>query len=206
MTPIHDAYLSIVWHPLSWIFVGLTLTFFLIQSLTANSGTPPRTADDRLQGLAKSVGLGGLPPVLFLFVGLTWLVVALTLLFGLYRFIWMMVWQTAPTGNEELWTWRFGLAQIAALTTVLGAVIALPLTMARLLLTRRQTETAEQGHITDRINTAVQGLGAEKTISFRGRVVLWKLTNDAGEIRDGFTQRWGEGPDDRERLPKVWRK
>ncbi|MEQ9242722.1 pentapeptide repeat-containing protein [Roseovarius indicus] len=165
MTPIHDAYLSIVWHPLSWIFVGLTLTFFLIQSLTANSGTPPRTADDRLQGLAKSVGLGGLPPVLFLFVGLTWLVVALTLLFGLYRFIWMMVWQTAPTGNEELWAWRFGLAQIAALTTVLGAVIALPLTMARLVLTRRQADIAQEGLITERINTAVAGLGAEKTVS-----------------------------------------
>ena len=181
MTAIHDAYLSIVWHPLSWIFVGLTLTFFLVQTLTANSGTSPRTADDRLQGLAKSVGLGGLPPVIFLFVVLTWLVVALTLLFGLYRFIWMMVWQTAPTGNEELWAWRFGLAQIAALTTVLGAVIALPLTMARLLLTRRQTETSEQGHITDRINTAVQGLGAEKVVRRQRRRQSGKLAYAKGE-------------------------
>ena len=41
-------------------------------------------------------------------------------------------------------------------------MVALPLTLNRLVLSRRQTETAEQGHITDRINKAVEGLGATK--------------------------------------------
>ncbi|WP_439570086.1 pentapeptide repeat-containing protein, partial [Roseovarius mucosus] len=64
--------------------------------------------------------------------------------------------------STDIWDWRFTLAQLAALTTVLGAVIALPITINRLILTRRQTDTVEQGHITDRINKAVEGLGATK--------------------------------------------
>ena len=47
--------------------------------------------------------------------------------------------------------------------------------MARTTHSGRQTKTAEQGHITDQINTAVAGLGAEKTADRQRR-------NNAGNL------------------------
>ncbi|WP_300547417.1 pentapeptide repeat-containing protein [Roseovarius sp.] len=124
--------------------------------------------ETHIKAVAASLGMKGVPTLIFVVIGLTWLIVATTLLFGLYKLTWDVIWHAVPQGDDEVWPWRFSLAQIAALTTVLGAVIALPLTINRLLLSRRQTETVEQGHITDRINKAVEGLGAEKTVKRDG--------------------------------------
>jgi ABC-type nickel/cobalt efflux system permease component RcnA len=45
----------------------------------------------------------------------------------------------------------------------LGAIVGLPFLVWRSWVAQRQADTAEQGLLTDRINKAVQGLGAEKT-------------------------------------------
>lgn len=161
---IYQTFLGIVTHPLFWIFVGLTLVFYLVQGATRQKEKDWVSPETHIKAVAASLGLAGVPTLIFVVIGLTWLVVVTTLLFGLYKLIWDMIWHAAPQGNDAVWAWRFSLAQIAALTTVLGAVIALPLTINRLLLSRRQTETVEQGHITDRINKAVEGLGAEKMV------------------------------------------
>lgn len=47
---------------------------------------------------------------------------------------------------------------------VLAAVFGAPFIAWRSWVAQRQADIAEQGHITDRINKAVQGLGAEKTV------------------------------------------
>ncbi|SHK75200.1 Pentapeptide repeat-containing protein [Roseovarius marisflavi] len=165
---IYETYQGIVTHPLLWIFLGLTLVFYLVQGATRQKEKGWVSPETHIKAVAASLGLAGVPTLIFVVIGLTWLIVATTLLFGLYKLIWDMIWHAVPQGDDEVWPWRFSLAQVAALTTVLGAVIALPLTINRLLLSRRQTETVEQGHITDRINKAVEGLGAEKTVKRDG--------------------------------------
>ncbi len=47
---------------------------------------------------------------------------------------------------------------------VLAAVIGVPFLVWRSVVAQKQVNVAEQGHITDRINKAVEGLGAEKTV------------------------------------------
>ena len=127
-----------------------------------------------LQRAQERMGLTALPSILFVSLVATWAVVALTLFLGFYAVLWQTIFQEPLEGQEAVWNWRFSIAQLVALTTVMGAVVALPITINRLVLTRRQTETTEQGHITDRINTAVQGLGAEKEVNQIGRpVTVW---------------------------------
>jgi 1-deoxy-D-xylulose 5-phosphate reductoisomerase len=55
---------------------------------------------------------------------------------------------------------------IPVLIAALAGLIAMPRTLIRLHYTRRQTLAKEEGLITDRINAAVLGLGAEKTVKF----------------------------------------
>ncbi len=46
----------------------------------------------------------------------------------------------------------------------LAAIIGVPFLVWRSIVAQKQVDVAEQGQITDRINKAVQGLGAEKTV------------------------------------------
>jgi hypothetical protein len=96
------------------------------------------------------------------------------LLFGLTHTIWDIIWQAVPNAQtkeaqSQIWEFRFSIARLAGLTATIGAVIALPFTLIRLRLVKEANSTAVQGLITDRINKAVEGLGAEKTIYRLGR-------------------------------------
>ncbi|MEO0343265.1 MAG: pentapeptide repeat-containing protein [Pseudomonadota bacterium] len=51
---------------------------------------------------------------------------------------------------------------LTAQTTVLGALVTLPITLRRTELTREANETADEGLLTDRINKAVESLGVTK--------------------------------------------
>ncbi|KAJ54566.1 hypothetical protein ACMU_17825 [Actibacterium mucosum KCTC 23349] len=53
---------------------------------------------------------------------------------------------------------------ITALTASLAAVVVFPFTILRTIYTQRQTDVAEQGHITDQINKAVENLGAMRDV------------------------------------------
>lgn len=59
---------------------------------------------------------------------------------------------------------RWHILAFVGLITALGAMISAPLALIRVWTTERQTRTAEQGHMTDRISKAVEQLGAEKTV------------------------------------------
>lgn len=69
---------------------------------------------------------------------------------------------------------RWHILAFVGLITALGAMVSAPLALIRVWTTERQTRTAEQGHMTDRISKAVEQLGAEKTVDRIGRpVTIW---------------------------------
>ncbi|WP_238364576.1 pentapeptide repeat-containing protein [Mesobacterium pallidum] len=162
----------------------IALVTLVIGGLLALAGRMDKQQPSTLQ---KDLGMERFAPGLFrLFAGV-WIVVAGILLFGLLGLIFDVLWypmpDTPPSPIAQLWSnvtsdadspewnFRYRLAQIAALTTVLGAVIALPFTLIRVAHSARQTDATEQGLVTDRINKAVEGLGSEKTVSRIGRPV-----------------------------------
>ena len=102
---------------------------------------------------------------------------------------------TAPTAED-----------IRNLGLAAGAVIGVPFLVWRSIVAQKQVDVAEQGHITDRITKAVEGLGAEKNVSTRVRDVQWTEIVDGKELRKGFTQTWGQERDIKHRLPKPFQK
>lgn len=62
---------------------------------------------------------------------------------------------------------RWLLASLAALTAVTSAAVALPFTILKTIYNRRQTEVAEQSHLTDQINKAIENLGATRQVGDR---------------------------------------
>ena len=70
---------------------------------------------------------------------------------------------------------------LGTLLLALGGLIAAPLALIRTFNTERQTEATEQGLITDRINKAVEALGAEKTVRENGK----EITRPNIEMRIG---------------------
>lgn len=77
----------------------------------------------------------------------------------------------APDAASSLIDLRWYTLGLVALLTALGGLIAVPLSILRNFAIERQTKTAEENLTTSLINTAVEGLGAEKTVSRIGRPV-----------------------------------
>jgi len=92
-------------------------------------------------------------------------------------------------------------ADVRNIGVVLIAAIGFPFLAWRSWAAFRQSETAQQGLITDRIATAVENLAAEKKISFRARNVHWVREFAGQELREGFTQKWGSERDLKHQLP-----
>lgn len=97
--------------------------------------------------------------------GTLYLALTLCLVVGL---IWMVL-QIPAVAEEAIYSQtpqsaRWFLTSTAALTAVLTAVVALPFTVIKTIYNRRQTEVAEQSHITDQINKAVENLGATRQV------------------------------------------
>lgn len=134
-----------------------------------------------LERLKDRLGLASLNSGLFLIVLTFWGALFLTLTVGLIWLIWDLIWMVLTVNRAMVWTlpWLpvpedtakilgFSIARIAGLTATLGAVVALPFTLIKVRMTGEQTRTAQEGLITDRINKAVEGLGAERTEKFYG--------------------------------------
>ena len=82
-------------------------------------------------------------------------------------------------------TIRHLILAIPVVAAASAGLIALPITLNRLQLTSRQTQAEEEGLITDRINAAVLGLGAEKTVKFEdGRKIVERTVANI-EVRIG---------------------
>ena len=102
-------------------------------------------------------------------VGLLWLALALLLAGGLFTLVWVTLTQAviAPGAGADLWEFRFRLAQMLALTTVLGAVVALPITLTRLRLSREEAETAKEALFNQKITEAAADLYAQRQVTRR---------------------------------------
>ena len=74
---------------------------------------------------------------------------------------------------------------LPAVAAASAGLIALPITLNRLQLTNRQTQAEEEGLITDRINAAVLGLGAEKTVKVTEDGQVVERTEPNIEVRIG---------------------
>jgi uncharacterized protein YjbI with pentapeptide repeats len=149
------------------IILGAVLIVLILPKAVARGQNP-------LDKMRAALGLTELPKVIVLLSTALWLIVLLTLLGGL---LWTIVQvavqalpqprnvavQALPQPRSELLS-RLPLLTLAGLTATLGAVIALPFTLIKRLHSARQTDATEEGLITDRINTAVLGLGLEKTV------------------------------------------
>lgn len=73
---------------------------------------------------------------------------------------------------------------IRNLGLLLAATVGLPFLVWRSFVAQKQVNVAEQGHITDRINEAVNGLGAEKVVKKLKRTPRYRKDGD-NWLRDG---------------------
>lgn len=161
------------------ISYGMLWTVALILAVLLVFGAFPKSAHHvaPLVRFQSAIGLGKINSGLFLLALMFWGMIFVALFIGLLTQVWDIVNISRASLDEEggASVWRFALTKLTALTAVLGAIVAFPFTLVRLELNRRQTETNEQGMITDRINKAVEGLGAEKTVRRQRRRQNGKL-------------------------------
>lgn len=109
-----------------------------------------------------------------LILAVPWLLLIVLTFNGLFE-----LWYSKPNPLGEGFTentLRLHFLALAGLTTILAGLVGAPLALLRVHTVERQTTAQEEGLITDRINKAVEGLGAEKT---RKK----SATNSAGESR-----------------------
>ena len=86
---------------------------------------------------------------------------------GVLWLLWQTFVKVAPVFgdvSDDPMAVRWTAFALIGLVTALGALVSAPLALIRVQTTERQTRTAEQGHMTDRIAKAVEQLGAEKTV------------------------------------------
>lgn len=161
--------------PLLWL-AGFGLALFLVLAALHARPRVHRFGDRitrRYRMWAEPLGLQALPTALGLgLVGL-WIAIFGTLLIGMLWVPWMLTRQPIPRDASGAVDLRWYLLTLTALTAAVGAVAAVPFTLLRTVYNSRQTRTAEENLITGLINKAVEGLGAEKRVSRRGRSVSW---------------------------------
>lgn len=138
----------------------------------------------------EKLGLQDWPWFAFTIGATLWLTLLLLLFGGLVFSVVRLVSYAIPDSQNyfEKWDFNFFLAGLAALTATTGAVIAVPFTFIRIRIAGEANLTAEQGLITDRINNAVEGLGAEKTVYRLGRDLSMSLKETS---TDTPPDKWG---------------
>lgn len=149
--------------------IGALLAFGLASALVVFAMMPAKAKPkEAIASFQSQMGLDRLPTIVFFAIVASWGAIFLVLLIGILITIFDTIWRATPgmladdsaERLEQLWEWRFQIAKLAALTAVLGAVIALPFTTMRLALTSRQTSATETGLLVDRLASASQGLSA----------------------------------------------
>lgn len=158
-----DSYVTSTLRPDAYLTMG-TIIFVIVPLLLLGDAS---RKDHKWQ---SRLGLSGIPVQLFRFAVAAWLVIVALLFFGLAKAIWDLIWYPTFGSHAELknWSFNFSLAGLAALTATTGAVVALPVTLNRLKLTRKSNELAVQGLITDRLNAAISSLSTDKRVNKEG--------------------------------------
>jgi len=121
------------------------------------------------QNLRERMGLTAFPPALFGVAAVLYGLIAFTLVIGLFLLILatigVPITQRGDTPKELADAFLFYVLRIAGLTTVLGAVIALPFTLIRLKLTQKQTKTNEERLFNEKIVAAAADLHAQRQVT-----------------------------------------
>ncbi|MGB7316980.1 MAG: pentapeptide repeat-containing protein, partial [Planktotalea sp.] len=187
---IDNTALALVTHPFTWIFIALTAAFYLIQSLVQREarGTSLPTS------LWDTFGLTRMHPFVRVALAALWAVLFVAFLFGavfsLIAASKVLLRLSDPGGSNPIQMllgaskadFRLYLLTLAAMTAGLSAIIALPFTLIRTKNLEANTKATEQGLVTDRLNKAVEGLGAQKEVNRLGRNVFYKNKDEDGEF------------------------
>mmetsp|Transcript_22933 Transcript_22933/g.38576 ORF Transcript_22933/g.38576 Transcript_22933/m.38576 type:complete len:145 (+) Transcript_22933:6236-6670(+) len=131
--------------PLVWGLI--TLAGLMIASWLVYLTLPKEGNQGGLLNLRTRMGLNSLDPTLFIAALAVYSGIALLLVIGLLILILSTIalpFSPDMAPEEKRSEYLFYVLRIAGLTTVLGAVIALPFTYIRLRLTQRQTDTATE--------------------------------------------------------------
>jgi len=179
-----DTYLAIVSHPLFFTFIALCGGVYLLLSLTCLStekiANPAAWLRQHYVG-AILLAVGGL------FVGaLCFYLVEIALNVPLLVDRLTVEINTSKTDKQPENLRNLAYA-IATLIAVLAGSATVFFSSLRVWMNERNTRATEQGLITDRINKAVEGLGAEKTIYRLGRDLSYRFKGDGR----GDKTRWG---------------
>lgn len=185
-----ENYLTIATHPLLWIFIGLTAVFYGVQWVVnprpdhqhRSFGT---TGWLRRHYVAIVFALGGAAIVLALVFYVFEVGIAVARLVDRLR-----LGAAGDLTETEAKDLAYGIA------VLLGAMVAaatIPFTLLRTWINERTATATEEGLITDRINKAVEGLGAEKTKNRMGRTIKYTEIKDQIE-REFETFEWQEAP------------
>lgn len=164
---------TVATHPLLWIAVGLTLLLVYMQAHAAGKlpSFPPVTAQ-----LRDRLGLEALPGFVISALAVLWLVFFFALIYSTLFVIYGVVMRLFPATEEQANDLRWSMLAMAGMVAALGGVIAVPFTFLRTKNARDNTEIQFRGQITDRINKAVEGLGATKVVKQQRRDQEGNLT------------------------------
>ncbi|CUH76690.1 pentapeptide repeat-containing protein [Tropicibacter naphthalenivorans] len=157
-----------------WPALGLVLVALAVLAVFGLLAGFGRVAQDGPSHLQKRMGLTELPPALFRLGAVLWAGLATVLVAGLFYMLLDVIlhafpasdsvigklWDQITGSTAETWDFRFRLAQLTVLTTVLGAVIALPVTLNRLRL-------ASETLFNTKISEAAADLYAQRQVTRR---------------------------------------
>jgi hypothetical protein len=183
-----ESYLAIVNHPVTWVFIVMVGVVFGVQWITARPA-PDKNPDKThaITRLQSRMGLHEIHRSIFVLAMLLWGAVFGTLFLGLLAVLWELILSALPDPENarDVWSWRFSMVKLTALTATVGAVVALPFTLVRLTLTRRQTETNVEALFNNKIDAAVSDLHAQR------QVTRWTRDDASNGWEDDVTRRNG---------------
>jgi uncharacterized protein YjbI with pentapeptide repeats len=184
---MEETALTLTWDQVTGIAlnIGLFVCIFLVLALVSYTKAFCALRDIVLEklGVEKAPKALSVPALLF------WTVLFLILLFSLITVIFNVISNPVPLSEDAITEQRWLLVRMTALVATLGAVVALPFTLIKTRQSERQTRATEEGLITDRINNAVEGLGAEKKVDRIGRPVT--VVDDEG-VQETYIHWQGE--------------
>lgn len=140
-----------------WVFLallGVGVAFIALFGLIRAIQSPPAWATRlRLHEKRSLNGLGWFAA----FMAPIWLALLLTVLWALFRIV---VEFPAVDADQDGTNLRWHVLSLVGLLTALGGLVGTPLALIRVFTNERQTSVAEQSHLTDQINKAVENIGA----------------------------------------------
>ncbi|MGR3504206.1 hypothetical protein [Pseudaestuariivita sp.] len=120
------------------------------------------------RGWQKAMGLERVPTFAFLVLGLLYAVLSLVLIASLIWLVGKVAFTFDPDINES--KFRFVIAQLVAVTAVTGAVVTLPISLARLEELRKQNRISEQTAVTNQLLDAMSHFASESAAVRMGAI------------------------------------